>query len=458
MRDLTEGKEGSLIFKFAMPMLLGNVFQQLYTIVNSVIVGHVLGKTALAAIGASFPIIFALISMIIGIATGSTIVIAQYFGAKDLDKVRKSVDTMYIFLFIASIVISILGIIFSESIFRFTGLPEEVIPEAKIYINIYLAGIIFLFGFNGTSAALRGLGDSKTPLYFLVIANVVNIFLDLLFMVVFKMGVEGAALGTVISQAGAFITMIIYLNRKNDLVKLYIRKLQFNKEIFIKSIKIGVPTGFQQTFVALGMIALYGIVNKHGTDVIAAYSAAGRLDSLASLPAMNFGAALSAFVGQNLGANKPHRVKNGLKATFLMTSVVSIAVTILNVFFGRYIMAMFTTDINVIEVGYQYLVIVSSFYIVFSTMFVIGGVMRGAGDTLIPMFITLFALWVVRIPMAYFLAPRFGVIGIWWAIPIGWVIGMTLSYGYYLTSRWKRKVVVKFQENTSVEIIENDII
>jgi len=458
MRDLTEGKEGSLIFKFAMPMLLGNVFQQLYTIVNSVIVGHVLGKTALAAIGASFPIIFALISMIIGIATGSTIVIAQYFGAKDLDKVRKSVDTMYIFLFIASIVISILGIIFSESIFRFTGLPEEVIPEAKIYINIYLAGIIFLFGFNGTSAALRGLGDSKTPLYFLVIANVVNIFLDLLFIVVFKMGVEGAALGTVISQAGAFITMIIYLNRKNDLVKLYIRKLQFNKEIFIKSIKIGVPTGFQQTFVALGMIALYGIVNKHGTDVIAAYSAAGRLDSLASLPAMNFGAALSAFVGQNLGANKPHRVKNGLKATFLMTSVVSIAVTNLNVFFGRYIMAMFTTDINVIEVGYQYLVIVSSFYIVFSTMFVIGGVMRGAGDTLIPMFITLFALWVVRIPMAYFLAPRFGVIGIWWAIPIGWVIGMTLSYGYYLTGRWKRKVVVKFQENTSVEIIENDII
>ncbi|NVN96555.1 MAG: MATE family efflux transporter [Bacteroidetes bacterium] len=458
MRDLTEGKEGSLIFKFAMPMLLGNVFQQLYTIVNSVIVGHVLGKTALAAIGASFPIIFALISMIIGIATGSTIVIAQYFGAKDIDKVRKSIDTMYIFLFFASIVISILGIVFSESIFRLTGLPEEVIPEAKIYINIYLAGIIFLFGFNGTSAALRGLGDSKTPLYFLVIANVVNIFLDLLFMVVFKMGVEGAALGTVISQAGAFITMIIYLNRKNDLVKLYIRKLQFNKEIFIKSIKIGVPTGFQQTFVALGMIALYGIVNKHGTDVIAAYSAAGRLDSLASLPAMNFGAALSAFVGQNLGANKPHRVKNGLKATFLMTSVVSIAVTILNVFFGRYIMAMFTTDINVIEVGYQYLVIVSSFYIVFSTMFVIGGVMRGAGDTLIPMFITLFALWVVRIPMAYFLAPRFGVIGIWWAIPIGWGVGMILSYSYYLTGRWKRKVVVKYQEKTSVEIIENDII
>ena len=445
MADLTNGNERGLIFRFAMPMLLGNVFQQLYSIANSVIVGHILGKTALAAIGASFPIIFALISMIIGIATGSTIIIAQYFGAKDLKRVRKAIDTMYIFLFSASVFISIIGIIFSESILRLTGLPEEVIPQAKIYLNVYLSGAVFLFGFNGTSAALRGLGDSKTPLYYLVIANIVNILLDLLFIMVFKMGVEGAALGTVISQAGAFLTMILHLNRKNDLVKLYIRKLSFDKEIFIKSIKIGVPTGLQQTFVAFGMVALYGIVNKHGTDVIAAYSAASRLDSLASLPAMNFGGALSAFVGQNLGANKPDRVKSGLKATFMMTSVVSIAVTLINVIFGRYIMAMFTTDMQVIEVGYQYLIIVSSFYVVFSTMFVIGGVMRGAGDTLIPMFITLFALWVVRIPLAYFLAPRIGVIGIWWAIPIGWAIGMSFSYIYYLTGRWKQKVVVKYK-------------
>ena len=444
MVDLTEGKEGKLILKFAIPMLLGNIFQQLYTIVNSIIVGHALGKTALAAIGASFPIIFALISMIIGIATGSTIVIAQYYGAKNMDKVRRSIDTMYIFLFYASIAISIIGIILSESILRLTGLPEEVIPEAKLYLDVYLAGAVFLFGFNGASAALRGLGDSKTPLYYLVISNIVNIILDLLFIVIFKMGVEGAALGTIISQAGAFVTMIYKLNRNDNMVKLHIRKLKFDKEIFRKSIKIGLPTGFQQTFVAIGMVALYGIVNRYGTDVIAAFSVASRLDSLASLPAMNFGAALSAFVGQNLGANKPHRVKNGLKSTFLMTSYISIGVTIINVIFGKYIMGMFTSDINVIHLGHQYLIIVSSFYVVFSTMFVTGGVMRGAGDTLIPMFITLFALWAVRIPLAYLLAPRIGVIGIWWAIPIGWVIGMTFSYIYYLTGRWKTKVVVKY--------------
>jgi putative MATE family efflux protein len=458
MRDLTVGKEGSLIFKFAVPMLLGNVFQQLYTIVNSIIIGKTLGITALAAVGASFPIIFMLISMIIGIGTGSTIVIAQYYGSKDIEKVRKAIDTMYIFLFFASILISILGIYFSESIFRLTALPEEVIPEAKIYLNIYLAGIIFLFGFNGTSSALRGLGDSKTPLYFLVIANLVNIVLDLLFIVVFKMGIEGAALGTIISQAGAFITLILYLNKKHEIVKLNIRKLQFDKTIFKKSIQIGIPTGFQQTFVALGMVALFGIVNRHGTSVIAAFSVAGRLDSFASLPAMNFGAALSAFVGQNLGANKPHRVKNGLKATFIMTSVISVLVSLSILLFGRHIMGLFSKDMEVINIGYQYLVIVSSFYIVFSTMFVVGGVMRGAGDTLIPMFITLFALWVVRIPLAYFLAPRFGVIGIWWAIPIGWSMGMLLSYAYYLTGRWKKKVVVKYKETTGLELLEGDVV
>lgn len=446
MADLTEGKESNLILKFALPMLMGNVFQQLYTIINSVIVGNYLGKTALAAVGASFPIIFMLISMLIGVATGSTIVIAQYFGAKDNEKVRRTVETMYIYLFWASIIISIIGIIFSESIFRLTGLPEEVIPEAKLYFNIYLAGTVFAFGFNGTSAALRGLGDSKTPLYYLIGSNIVNIFLDLLFIVIFKMGVEGAALGSIISQGGAFILMIFHLNRKNSLVKLHISKLKFDKDIFIKSIKIGVPTGFQQTFVALGMVALYGIVNRFGTDVIAAYSVASRLDSFTSLPAMNFGAALSAFVGQNLGANKYHRVKVGFKATLLMTTIISITVSLITVIFGRYIMMLFSKDANVIEIGYQYLIIVSSFYVIFSTMFIVGGVMRGAGDTLIPMFITLFALWIVRIPLAYILAPKIGEIGIWWAIPIGWFFGMSLSYVYYKTGRWKTKTVVKHIE------------
>ena len=180
MADLTVGKEGKLILKFALPMLLGNIFQQLYGFINSIIVGNYLGKTALAAVGASFPIIFLLISLIIGIGMGSTIIVAQFFGARDLKNVRKSIDTMYIYLFFASIIITVLGITFSETILRFTQLPDAIIPMAKTYLNTYMLGMIFFFGFNGTSAALRGIGDSKTPLYFLVIANIANIFLSLI--------------------------------------------------------------------------------------------------------------------------------------------------------------------------------------------------------------------------------------------------------------------------------------
>ncbi|MBQ0713528.1 MAG: hypothetical protein KBT53_11260, partial [Porticoccus sp.] len=211
--------------------------------------------------------------------------------------------------------------------------------------------------------------------------------------------------------------------------------------LFLKSLKIGLPSGLQHTFVAVGMMALLGIVNTFGTDVIAAYTAAGRIDSLAMLPAMNFSQAVSAFVGQNLGANKIERVKQGFKATFIMSNIFCLAMTALIVIFGGDLMRMFTTDAQVIEIGQNYLIIVSSFYLVFSSMFTIHGVLRGAGDTLIPMFITLFSLWIIRIPAAYFLSGKIGSDGIWWSIPMGWVIGMSFSYIYYRTGRWKTKAV-----------------
>lgn len=447
MRDLTEGKPGRLIFQFAAPMLIGNVFQQLYNVTDSIIVGRFLGKEALAAVGASFPLIFMLISFIIGIATGSTIVIAQYFGAKDMAKVRRTIDTMYIFLFFASLLIMVVGIAFSGDIFRLIRLPEEVIPQATLYMNVYLTGMIFFFGFNGTSAVLRGLGDSKTPLYFLVISTLTNIVFDLLFVVVFKWGIAGAAWATVLSQAGAFVSLILYLNyQKHELVKLTWRKLEWDKTIFLQSTRIGVPTGLQQTFVSLGMLALLRIVNDYGTVTVAAYSVAGRIDGLASLPAMNFGAALSSYTGQNIGAKKIKRVKEGLVATLSMSTITAVVTSILVMVFRVQLMALFTNDQEVIAIGARYLLIVGGFYIMFSSMFVIGGVMRGAGDTLIPMFITLFALWIIRIPIAWVLSHKIGVDGIWWAIPIAWFIGMTFSYIYYRTGKWKTKAVVKYKD------------
>lgn len=446
MRDLTAGNPGKLIFQFATPMLIGNVFQQLYNVADSIIVGKFLGKEALAAVGASFPLIFMLISFIIGIATGSTIVIAQYFGAKDMVKVRRSIDTMYIFLFFASLLIMVLGIVFSGPVFRLIRLPEEIIPQASLYMNVYLTGMVFFFGFNGTSAVLRGLGDSKTPLYFLIISTLTNIVFDLLFVVVFKWGIEGAAWATVLSQAGAFITLILYLNRKHEIVKLTWRKMYWDKAIFLQSTRIGVPTGFQQTFVSLGMLALLRIVNDYGTDTVAAYSVAVRIDGLAALPAMNFGAALSSYTGQNIGANKIKRVRDGFVATLRMSTITAVVTSVLVMAFRYQLMALFTNDPDVIAIGARYLLIVGGFYVMFSTMFVIGGVMRGAGDTLIPMFITLFALWIIRIPFAWLLSHKIGVDGIWWAIPIAWFIGMVFSYFYYRMGKWKSKAVVKYKD------------
>ncbi|WP_321296149.1 MATE family efflux transporter [Marinifilum fragile] len=442
MKDFTSGNVTKLIFNFTLPMLLGNVFQQLYNVVDSIIVGKVLGKEALASVGASFPIIFTLIALLIGIGSGFSIVISQFYGAKDINSVKKSIDTMYIFLFVAGLFASIFGIYYSEELFLLLQLPLELIPQATTYLNIYMAGMILFFGFNGTSSVLRGLGDSKTPLYFLILASLFNILFDVLFVMVFKWGIAGAAWATVIAQGGAFVTGILYLNRTHNIMKFSLSKLAFDKDLFIKSLKIGLPSGIQHTFVALGMMALLGIVNTFGTDVIAAYTAAGRIDSLAMMPAMNFSQAVAAFVGQNLGANKIERVRKGFKATFLMSNLFCILMTAIIVIFGSQLMKMFTTDPNVIAIGEKYLIIVSSFYLLFSTLFTTNGALRGAGDTLIPMFITLFSLWIIRIPVAYFLSAKIGETGIWWSIPIGWSMGALLSYLYYLTGKWKSKSVV----------------
>lgn len=443
MKDLTQGKESSQIFRFAVPMLLGNVLQQMYNVVDSIIVGKIIGKHALAAVGASFPIIFVLISLIIGITMGGTIIVSQYFGAKRTGEVKKTIDTLYIVLFISSIVTTVIGIIFSRPVFRLMHLPEEIIPDATLYLNIYLTGLVFFFGFNGTAAILRGLGDSKTPLYFLALATMLNIGLDILLILVFKMGIAGAAVATVIAHTVSFAWMLIFLHKKHEMMRISFRKMQFDRVIFLQSVRIGLPTGLQQSFVALGMMAVMGIVNTFGTNVIAAYTAAGRIDSFATMFAMNFSQALSAFTGQNLGAGKFHRIKTGYRKTLFMSNGLCLLLTILIIAFRYPLMQIFTNDADVIAIGAEYLTIVSMFYLFFSTMFVTNGVMRGAGATLIPMFITLFSLWIIRIPLAYILSGKLGYPGIWWSIPIAWFFGMAGAWIYYKSGKWKEKGVIK---------------
>lgn len=447
MQDLTNGNEGKLIFNFAAPMLIGNIFQQLFSVVDSIVVGKFIGKEALAAVGASFPVIFIMVSMIIGLVMGTTVVISQYFGAKDFVKVKRAIDTMYIYSAVIGILTTIIGILISEPLLRLIDLPEEIMPQAVLYLKIYLSGIIIFFGFNGTSAVLRGLGDSKTPLYFLIIASIANIILVVTFVGVFKWGVAGAAYATLIANGIAFGLAIWWLNKTHKLIRIAIKGLHFDREIFIQSIRIGLPTGVQQTLVAMGAIALLDIVNKFGTDVIAGYSVASRLDALALIPAMSFSQALSTFVGQNIGANKPERIRAGLRATIKMSGLVTILTTIFIVIWGHWIMSMFTNDKEVIRLGDQYLTIVSLFYITFTLMFIYNGVTRGAGDTIYPMLFSILSLWLIRIPFAWYFSGKIGVSGIWWSIPSGWSVGFALSYFYYKTGRWKTKTVVKFEDN-----------
>lgn len=447
MKDLTTGNEGKLILHFALPMLAGNVFQQMYNVVDAIVVGRVLGKQALAAVGANFPFIFALISFVVGITIGATVVISQYFGAKKLGQVKRAIDTIYIFLFFASILVTGLGILFSESIFKLIHLPPDVLPEAVAYFNVYAVGFFFFFGFQGTSSIMRGMGDSKTPFYFLGVSTMMNIVLDLLFVLSFHWGIKGAAAATVVSQAVAFFGIIFYINRYHKFLDFRPLKMKFDREIFKKSLKIGLPTGFQQTFVSVGFLALFRIVNMFGTSTIAAYSIAIRIGSFASMPAMNFSGALSTFVGQNIGANKLGRIGRGLKATLLMSNFIALAISIIALSFARPLMSVFTRNTQVIEIGTQYLLIVPIFYVIFATMFTLNGVMRGAGDTLIPMIFTIISLWIVRIPVSYFLSLKFGTAGIWWGIPIAWFVGLMLSFSYYKSGRWKRKAVVKHGKN-----------
>ncbi|MEG1413656.1 MAG: MATE family efflux transporter [Mucinivorans sp.] len=442
MQDFSKGKIGRQIILFSIPIVLGNLFMQLYQIVDSVIVGQYLGKEALAAVGASTPVVFACISLVIGIGSGASVVISQYFGAKDPENVRSTSDTLHIFLLVMGVMVGLVGIFGSQTIFELLGLPAELIPMASDYLEVYLGGIFTLFGFNTLIAILRGVGDSVTPLYFLILSALLNVGLDLLFIVTFGWGVASAAWATVIATAVAYLAMVIYINQSKKIIfHINFFDLHFNRKIFKQCVDYGLPTGIQQAFVALGGVALMGIANGFGTDVIAGFSAAMRVDALAVIPSMSFAMALTSFTGQNIGAGRIDRVKKGLHKTLLFSSIVCLVITLIIVIFGHQIISLFTTDQAVTAYGTEYLVVVSSFYILFSTMFIINGMLRGAGAMIFTMFATLIALWAIRIPTALLLVPSIGASGIWWSIPIGWAIGMVASILYYRSGRWKGKSI-----------------
>jgi len=443
MKDLTIGGEGRLIWDFTVPMLIGNVFQQSYNVVDSIIVGRAIGKSALAAVGASFPIIFLLVALIMGATLGFSVLISQFFGARDMARVRRTIDTAYLFLLVSSLLTTAAGLVFAGSMLEYLNTPAEIMPQALAFLRITFGGLIFLFGYNSLSAVLRGLGDSKTPLYFLVFSTILNIALVLLFVTVLHWGIAGSAWATVIAQAFSFLLAIIYLNKKHPVLKFRIKGFEFDRDILKKSLAIGLPSGVQQMLVAGGMMALTRLVNGFGTDAIAAFTAAGRVDTFAVMPAMSLSVAISTFVGQNIGAGKMERVKRGLKMSLYISGATSLLTTLLVVVFGWHLISMFNSDPAVVSIGSRYLLIVGGFYIVFSSMFVINGALRGAGDTFFPMIVTVLALWGIRVPVSTYLSGRLGTDGIWWGVPAAWLVGLLLSWAYYRTGRWQRMSAVK---------------
>lgn len=454
--DLTQGNETRVIIKFAIPMMIGNIFQQLYNVVDAAIVGKFVGKEALSAVGVSFPLMFLLDSLIIGFAIGGTILVSQFYGSKQEDKLVKTSDTLQIVLFFSAFVMTFIGIFSSKFIFKFMNLPQELVPLAVQYFNIIMIGNVGAFGYNALSAILRGLGDSKTPLYFIIVAEITNIIGDLILIVVFKMGVAGAAWATVISFYISYIIAIIYLNKKHKIISTHF-KLKFDKEIFSKILKIGLPSSGQMLIISLGNVLIFTIINLFGTNVIASYSAASRLNAFAIMPAMFFSNALTAFVGQNFGAKISHRIFNGLKSTIIINSAISIGFTIIAQIFPVFLMKLFANDTNVIDIGVQYFRIVSPFYIVFSIMFSFSAVYRGMGNTIVPMYITFVALWLVRFPITALFSLKIdwsifhftpaNYQGLWWGEPFGWSVGMIVTLVYFYLSFRKKIHNLHLQES-----------
>lgn len=450
MKDLTVGKESKCIFNFALPMLIGSLFQQLYNTADSIIVGRFVGKSAMAAVSGANPIMFLLTSFLMGITLGFSILISQYYGSKNMEKVKSAIDTTYVFIFIASFFITFIGVFFSGKILEIMNTPSEIFDLSKGYLIIIFTGTLFSTGYNSICAILRGLGDSTNPLYFLIIATILNIILDIVFIIYFNMGVNGVALATIIAQAVAFIFSVLYLNRKHEVLKIKVRNLKYDLEIFKTGLKLGLPSAIQQTLFSIGNITLQSLVNSYGTSAMAAFGAGSKIETFISLPIMNLGSAVSTFVAQNIGANKVDSVKKGVKSSINMSLSISLFVIIIFFLFKENLIKLFNTDPEVVSIGCRYLLTIGPFFFLIGTSFMLTSAIRGAGASMFAMISSMISLWIARIPASYLLSSFYGVNGIWMGIPIGWCVGLIVTGIYYKNGYWKNKSVVNINSKNKI--------
>jgi putative MATE family efflux protein len=443
-RDLTVGSIPRHLLAFSLPMLMGNMLQSGYSIINMIWVGNIVGENGLGATAVSFPIIFILIGLGAGATMATSVLVAQYYGAKNYERVRKVVDNSVSIAATLGVVLTTVMILCSNLLLRLMDTPEPIFPMASSYLKISLAGFILLYMMFVISSILRGIGDTVTPLMFMGMAVILNAILDPLMIMGIgpfpKMGLNGAAWASLIAQAIGLISILIYLKRKNQLITIRFNKLTFDKHITWLIFKIGFPSTIQQSLVSIGQVFVTTYVNFFGPAAIAAFGAAGRIDMVATMPAIAIGMAATALTGQNLGAGKPERVKEIFKSAFIMGTIISGFVALIAVSFPGLILSMFIHHEPVLAIGIHYLRIVAPCYLLFALMFVSNGVVNGAGQTMVTMLFSLLSLWIVRVPLAAYLSQHtsLGVNGIWWAMSAGFVVTSAVSYWYYLSGRWKK--------------------
>lgn len=450
-KDMTTGKEWKLILSFTLPLIGGNLLQQIYSLADSLIVGNFAGQTALASVGTSFPITFLLLALATGLTNGVGVMASQFFGAKNADAFRKNLSTACLTLLGAGILITILGVLTSRPLLA--GLLQadaSILDDALLYLRIYCIGLVFQFAYNTFAAILRSIGDSRSTMYFLLIATVVNIVLDLIFVQFWQ--VAGVAWATVIAQAVSAIIAGIYLFRKVELAKFQKGQFRFHKEMFTMSLRLGVPTSIQQCSVGLGMVLMQRLINSFGVDTISAITAAMKLESFAMVPIMMFYMGLSNFTGQNMGAGKLDRIKRGYHQTMVMAMITCAGIILLLIFAGPYAIGLFHMNEAATAIGSEYLRTLAWFFLIFCVMYITNGVLQGSGDVAYPTAGSMTSL-IVRVIVANIMAtfPAIGYRSIFYSIPIGWVCGTSIVFIRYLTGKWKTKGVVRTGTQTAKE-------
>lgn len=443
VKDMTNGAVAPILLKFSLPLLVSVVFQQLYSIADSVIAGNFINKDALAAIGASYPITMIFLAIGTGMNIGCSVVISTFFGAKDMKSMKTAVFTSLISCFVLGAVLTVVGFFTSGLFLEFLGTDISVFKDAQDYLNIYVFGLIFLFIYNICTGIFTSLGDSKTPLYFLIASSIGNILLDILFVVVIPMGVPGTAWATFICQGVCSVLAFIVLMKRIRKIDSPRFKL-FELPMLSRIAKLSVPSILQQSFVSVGNLFIQGLVNSYGTNVMAGYSSAIKLNTFAVTCFSTVGNSVSSFSAQNTGALRYDRVKSGFKVGALLAAAIAVVFSLAYVIFANGLIYIFmdSADVNNIaaaSVGMKFLQIVSPFFIMVGLKLNSDGVLRGCGN-ITAFMITTFSDLVLRVVFAYILTPMFGETGIWLSWPIGWTLSAVLSNILYYVHIRKTKV------------------